>query len=269
MKGVSMNFFSPAWAVAIRHMRLWRRDPNVLLFSLYWPILDILVWGFLGSWIALSSPQTLPFYTEAALLGILLWQVVGRGANVMLVGLCEELWSHNLINLFSLPLKVTQWMAGIIILYGIMTLIIAAVCMGIMSVLYSLPISWMIATFFIFLPPLFLSGIWLGFTCLQFVITFGRRGVELGHVIGWFFLPFSGAYYPVDVLPSWAQKVSMVLPMSYIFEGMRGYVMYGRSFTGNYALGLVLSLFYAMIAIVGFVYCFNRSKKKGLARLDS
>jgi ABC-2 type transport system permease protein len=246
---------------------MWRRDVNYLLANFYWPVLDILVWGFLGSWIAKSQTGTLFNYEVAALLGILLWQVVGRGCNIINAVLSEELWSHNIINLFSLPLALGEWICGALLYYVIMMSLVSIFCMCIMFSLYDVAFWYTIKTFLIFVPPLIFSAIWLGFTCLQIMIIFGKRGVELGYVIGWFFLPFSGAYYPIDVLPAWGKTISTYIPMSYVFQGMRGYVMSGQDPLPYLLKGYLLGILYAAIALIGFVYCFNRSKHKGLARL--
>ena len=47
-----MISFAPIWAIVFRHLYIWQRDVNLLLCGFYWPLLDILIWGFLGSWIA-------------------------------------------------------------------------------------------------------------------------------------------------------------------------------------------------------------------------
>ena len=262
-----MISFASMWAIVVRHMRMWQRDPNLLLGALYWPLLDILVWGFLGSWIQQSQMAQFQNYEVTALLGILLWQVVGRGCNAMSMPLTEELWSNNIVNLFSLPLRTIEWMGGVVLFYAIMMCITTITCMLVMFTLYDVSIWQVLSTFLIFLPPLFFSGIWLGFTLLQIVVTLGKRGIELGHVIAWFFLPFSGAYYPVEVLPHWAQTMSAFLPMSYVFQGMRGYLMRHQDPTPYLIKGYALSILYATCAVILFIYCFNRSKQKGLARL--
>lgn len=110
-------------------------------------------------------------------------------------------------------------------------------------------------------------AIWLGFTCLTIVATLGKRGAELGFVFGWFLLPFSGAYYPIDVLPQWAQTFSTILPMSYVFTGMREYVMKQQDPTLYLMKGYALSIVYASCAVLLFIYSFNRAKRKGLAQL--
>lgn len=262
-----MISFAPIWAIVVRHVRVWRRDPNVLLFGFYWPVLDVLIWGFLGSWIQKSQMVQFHNYEAVALLGILLWQVVGRGCNIMGMALTEELWSNNVVNLFSLPLRTAEWMGGVLLFYAIMMSMTSIFCMFFIFMLYDVSMWYLFSTFLIFLPPLFFSGIWIGFTCLQIMVTLGKRGIELGYVIAWFLLPFSGAYYPVDVLPGWGQMISACLPMSYVFHGMREYLMHQQDPTPYLIQGYALSILYATFSVILFVYCFNRSKKKGLARL--
>ncbi len=262
-----MISWSPIWAVVLRHGRLWRRDFNMLLGSFYWPALDILIWGFLGAWIQRSGGSQFQNYEAAALLAILLWQVVGRGANIIVIAFCEELWNNNIINLFSLPLRTIEWMLGIVLFYAFAMTVTIACSMLLVYSLYNLSFLYMISSFLLFMPPLFLCGIWLGFTCLQIVVTLGKRGVELGFVVAWFLLPFSGAYYPIEVLPKWGQALSTCIPMSYIFTGMRGYLMHQQDPTVYLMKGYAMSIVYAVASALLFLYCFNRSKQKGLARL--
>jgi ABC-2 type transport system permease protein len=262
-----MLSFAPMWAIVLRHTRMWKRDLNFLLSGFYWPLLDILVWGFLGAWIQQSHTTQFHNYEVTALLGILLWQWMGRGCNIMAFALSEELWSNNMLNLFSLPLRTVEWMGGIVLFYVIMMSITSIFCMLVIFILYDVSMWYILSTFLIFWPPLFFSGIWIGFTCLQIIVILGKRGVELGHVVGWALLPFSGAYYPIEVLPRWGQMISAFLPMSYVFQGMRGYLMRQQDPTPYLIKGYALSIFYATCAVILFIYCFNRSKQKGLARL--
>lgn len=256
-----------SFAIVLRHIYVFYNDPNALLFHLYWPILDILIWGYLGLWIQQSQALGFNNYEVIALLGILLWQVVGRGANGIILSLAEELWANNIINIFSLPLHITQWIGGVIILYAITTFISVITCIGVISLLYKISLWYILSTFLIFAPPLFFYGIWLGFTALQIVVMLGKRGTELAYVISWLLLPFSGAYYPTEVLPSWGQKISAFLPMSYVFRGMREYVINQKIPIYCLIKGYILGILYALLALIIFVYCFNRAKQKGLSRL--
>lgn len=255
------------YAIIVRYIKVWKRDLNLLLAMFYWPLLDILIWGYLGAWIQKSQAAGLYQYEVVALLGILLWQIIGRGCCIMIFAFTEELWSHNIVNLFSLPLRVSEWMAGIIGFTALMLCVTSTFCMTMMFMLYDLPVWLVIKTFFIFSPPLFISCLWVGFMCLQILFLLGKRGIELGFVIAWFLSPFSGAFYPIEILPAWAQKLSAILPMSYVFSGMRGYIMHQQDPTVYLIKGYAMSSVYALCSLGLFVYCFNKSKEKGLARL--
>lgn len=197
-----------------------------------------------------------------------MWQIIGRGCNIIAISLCEELWSRNLVNLFSLPLKTFEWIVGIILFNAIMMFILFLFCTGIIYFFYDVSVWYIVSTFFMFMLPLFFSNIGIGFTCLQIIITLGRRGAEFGFITGWVFMPFSGAFYPTEVLPAWAQMLSKFLPMSYVFQGMRKYLMYQQDPTPYLIKGYALSILYAICSLILFVYYFNRSRQRGLVRLS-
>lgn len=258
---------SSSWAVALRHIRMWRRDPNFLLGAFYWPFLDILIWGFVGSWIQQTQNPQFHNYEMVAILCVLLWQCVGRASNALITCFNEELWSHNIINLFSLPLRLIDWIVGVIIFTGIMISMISLSCIFICALLYT--ISWwqLLSVFCMFALPLFMCGVWVSFVALQIIVLLGKRSVELGYVAIWFLLPFSGAYYPVEVLPAWGQKISAVIPMSYIFQGMRAYLMDGQNPAFYIIQGSFMAVLYTALSVILFMYCFKYTKRFGLARL--
>lgn len=253
-------------AITFRYLYLLKRDINLGLAIIYWPILDILTWGFFGSWINNFNIVNAD-YKIIALIGVLMWQVVGRGGNIIGFTICEELWSKNIVNLFSLPLSIIEWIIGVILFYIITSIITFIFSFLFIYFLYDVSIFSLLSNFFIFLPPLILSGIWLGFNCLQSIIFFGKGGIEIGFVLIWFLMPFSGVCYPINVLPIWAQKVSNLIPMSYVFEGMREYFINKNNPIIFIKKAFFISLIYSILSILIFIFLFNRSKKKGLSRL--
>ncbi|MBA3752136.1 hypothetical protein H0X06_05105, partial [Candidatus Dependentiae bacterium] len=137
-----MISFTSMWAVVLRYARVWKRDPNLLLAGFYWPLLDIVIWGFLGSWIQQSRMSEFENYGVIALLAILLWQIVARGCNIMITAISEELWSNNIVNLFSLPLRTVEWMGGLVIFTALMMMATSACCMVMISLLYNVSILY-------------------------------------------------------------------------------------------------------------------------------
>ncbi len=261
-----MNFQS-IWAIVLRHTRLWMRDYNLIMVTLYWPLLDVLVWGFLGAW--MQKMQTAgQNYELVFLLGILLWQVVARTAVWISASLVEEVQAYNIINLFTMPLRITEWMMGITIFALILSSGTALYCIGLMKCFYTISFMKMLSMVIIFGPPLFICGIWLGFLGLQVLVNFGKRGYELMYIFAWATAPFCSAFYPREVLPAWAQVISYCLPMSYVFEAMRSYVLHDINPWPSILFAVCMAALYAASAIIIFVWLFNKSKQKGLARLS-
>lgn len=258
--------FQPIWGIVLRHARLWMHDPNFILSTLYWPLLDVVIWGFLSEW--MQRAQNIPNFAAVTLLGILLLQVSFRAPMIVIMGFLEEIWSNNLVNLFSLPLRLWQWIIGILIFTAIIATCVAVCSIVLIWLLYDIPLAKIVMAFLLFSPPLFMSGIWLGFMGLQAVVIFGKRAQEIGFMICWFFAPFSGAFYPLEALPSWGKTISYFIPMSYVLEGMRKYILADVHPLPYLIKGYTIAALYATLAIALFVYAFNRSKIKGLKRLS-
>lgn len=260
--------FLHIWAVALRHIRLWAKDPNLIMMTFYWPLLDVLIWGFLGSWITQIQQSSTVNYESVFLFSILLWQTNCRACFTTVMGFIEELWASNLVNLFTLPLKLSEWIAGVLTFSLIMSIINAVYCIILLKFFYTIAITKILIVFALFGPALFITGIWLGFLSLHIIAYFGKRAQELAWVLAWGLSPICGVFYPIDVFPPWIQKISYCIPMTYIFAGMREYVINGIFPYKALIYGYGLALLYAIIAILIFAWIFNYSKAKGLARLS-
>jgi ABC-2 type transport system permease protein len=206
-------------------------------------------------------------YRAIALLGILLWQTTVRSASNIFRCLFEELWSRNLVNMFSLPISLGEWIASLILYDAIILVFVIVYCTSLIVFFYNVSIWYIISAVCLFGPPLFFSGIWLGLTCLQLTIYFGKRAEELSWSIPWFFAPFSAAFYPKSVLPAWAQTFSSFLPMSYAFEGMRASLIEHADPTPYIIKAYILSIIYVGGSVLLLYWVFNRTKQKGLSRL--
>jgi ABC-2 type transport system permease protein len=263
-----MLSFHAIIALALRHARLLRRDANYLLSMFYWPLLDVLIWGFLGSYIQNVQTNGYQNYTAVALLCIILWRTTSTSAIVTARAFVEELWSHNLINIVSLPLTLTEWFAGITLYNTLMSCATAVYCTLLIMFFYGLSPALIFGKFVLFAPPLFLSGLALGTLCLAIIAYCGKRAEELLYVFAWFFAPFSAAFYPREILPGWAQMISDALPMSYIFTGLRVSMLSEGDPTPYLIKGYLMAIAYLIIALLAFVFAFHKSKNRGLARLS-
>lgn len=253
------------YAVVLRYTRLIPRDINRLIMVLYWPLIDILIWGLLGAWMTQQNQNA--EYQLNALAVILLWQLVGRLGTELGLVLFEEIWSGNLINFFATPLKLSEWVTAAIVFVSMLISVILVYCSSLIHLIFHVPLIKILPNLLIFGFPLFLSGILLGFCSLNIVLALGKKGSEAAFIVAWGFAPFIGAFYPIEVLPAWAQNISACLPMSYIFEGMRHYIMHGTSPLHNIIIGTAMNIAYLIVMSILFAYMFKRSKNIGLKRL--
>ncbi len=61
----------------------------------------------------------------------------------------------------------------------------------------------------------------LGLVLAGVALVIARHGGPIGEVVGGCLLLFSGAYFPVDILPPFLREIGLVIPVTYWLEGMR------------------------------------------------
>ena len=110
------------WALVMRHIYIWRSSVMRLVDSIYWPAVQMVMWGFMTQYLL---PQA-SFVAQAAgvlLSGLLLWEVVVRGNLSLSIAFLEEMWSRNLGHLFVSPIRSWEMATGIIIAALLRTLL--------------------------------------------------------------------------------------------------------------------------------------------------
>lgn len=252
--------------VFFRYFYVLRKGPQQLSDLFYWPLIDILLWGLTSIWIQKHNPVSdLPLIL---LTGLIFWQVTWRGSVDVSVSLLQELWNRNLVNLFSTPLKVSEWMSGVLLLSFcklVLTVLFGSLVVYLLYALNVFTIGW---AFIPFAASLLLFGWTLGFLAASIIIYWGHQVEAFAWMIGFLFAPFSAVFYPVEILPYWAQVIAWSLPTTYIFEGMRHLLQGGQFPTYDFCMSLGLNFLYLASALLLFKTMFNKTLKKGLARLE-
>jgi ABC-2 type transport system permease protein len=111
---------------------------------------------------------------------------------------------------------------------------------------------------------LFLTGISLGIAASAIVLRLGPASEWLIWPIPMLVSPFAGVFYPVTILPGWMQAVAMLLPPSYVFEGMRSVVAGNPAPWDRLALGGGLALIYLVLACMFFFATYRTVIRTGL-----
>ena len=89
-------------ALVIRHLYLYRRSLPRVMEIIYWPFLDLVVWGFITVYLATFQGQ-MPAVVTFLLGALILWDVLFRSQQGITISFLEEIWARNLMNLFASP----------------------------------------------------------------------------------------------------------------------------------------------------------------------
>ncbi len=258
------------WAVCLRIIFVLRGNPYRLLDILYWPSMEMCLWGFLSislrNQTAAAGGAVAVAGDAAGILigGMLLWDILNRGSLGVSVSFLEELWSRNLANLFVSPLRLYDYIVALLLLSVMRTLagVIPAALLA--MVFYSYNVFSMGIPLVAYFALLLMAGWSVGITCMALILRIGPGAENIAWVAIFFVAPLSGIYYPIAVLPSFLQAVAWALPSAWVFEGMRG-VVYDHVFHWSYfwrALGL--DALYLTLAIGFFVNTFHVARQRGL-----
>jgi ABC-2 type transport system permease protein len=252
-----------AAAIVLRYFYLLRGSPARVLPLFAWVAIDIVLWGFITKY--LNSVSSSGFNFVPALLGaVLLWDFLVRVMQGVTMAFFEDVWSRNFLNIFATPLRIWEYLAGLVISSIATSLVGLAVMLIVAAAVFGLSFFSYGVALVPFLVALFLSGIALG--------VFGSAMVlRLGPAAEWFVWPipavvspFVGVFYPLSTLPSWMQYVAHALPPSYVFEGMRA-VVAGRPVpAATLAWGECLAVAYVLLACWLFARIYRHAVRFGL-----
>ena len=250
-------------AIALRQFYLYRGSPQRVFPIFVWVAVDILLWGFLTRY--LNAVARVDFNFVPALLGaVLLWDFLTRVMQGVTMALFEDVWTRNFLNIFATPLRISEYLAGLVIvavstsfLSLIAMLAFAKAAFGLSFVTYGVALAP-------FLMVLFLTGIALGVAAAATVLRLGPASEWLIWPIPMLVSPFAGVFYPIAVLPGWMRAIAFALPPSYVFEGMRAVVDGKPAPWDRLALGGSLALAYLVLACLFFFWMYRVVIRTGL-----
>jgi ABC-2 type transport system permease protein len=249
-------------ALLLRHAYLMRSSPTRLFDLMYWPLLQMVVWGFITVFLARHSSWMVQ--AGGLLIGaVLLWDVLVRGQFGMTLSLLEEMWSRNLANLFVSPLRPFEFAIALMILSMVRALfgVVPAALLAIPLFAYSifdlgLPLLafWAVLTMFAWGVGMMISAA---------LIRFGLSAESYAWASIFVLAPISGVYYPIDTLPHWLRPVSWSLPSTHVFEGMRVLVIDHAFRWDLLGSALALNVVYLALGLGLFLFAFRRARERG------
>jgi ABC-2 type transport system permease protein len=232
-------------AIMLRHFFLWRGSWTRLFDLVYWPVLQVMIWGFMTEFLAGKSSWVAQ--AGGVFIGaVLLWDVLVRGQFGMTLSMLEEMWSRNLANLFVSPLRPWEFAVALMSL-SILRSLIGVVPAALLAIpLFGYSVFELGLPLLAFWSLLLVFGWAIGLALCGLLLRFGLAAESYAWASVFLLAPFSGVYYPVATLPGWLQPLAWCLPTTHVFEGMRAAMVDG-TFRWELMLG-ALALDLACIA---------------------
>ena len=249
-------------AMVLRYLYLLRSSWSRVLELIYWPAVQLLVWGFLQFYIAQNSG----FFARAGgvfIGAVMMWDILFRGQLGFSISFLEEMWSRNLANLMISPLRPIEFVMALMVM-SIVRLAIGMVPVSLLAIaffgfnIYGLGLA--LAAFFM---NLMLTSWSVGLVVSGLVMRNGMGAESLAWTMMFLIMPVICVYYPVSVLPDWLQWLAWALPPTYVFEGMRALIL-EQQFRADLMIGaFALNAVYFAIAVATFLALLRSARRIG------
>jgi ABC-2 type transport system permease protein len=261
------------WGLIYRHLCLYRRSWPRLVELAYWPILQMCIWGFTASFItsrAVMGQQGagrhdagLLVAATALLAGVLLWEVAIRSQMGVAISFLEEIWSRNLAHVFISPLRPWELIMGLV---GVATLrVIAGILPAIVVayLLYAFNLFALGPVLVLFFANLMIMGWAVALGVVSLILRHGAGAEALAWSLLFGLTPLSAVFYPVSALPGWLQPVSLAIPATHVFQGMRAALLNGHVAWGEMLWAIGLNVVWLGAAGLLFASQFRAARVRG------
>jgi ABC-2 type transport system permease protein len=256
--------FSPrrVGAIVLRNLYLLRSSWPRLAELVYWPAVQLLVWGFLQTFIARNAST--PILVAGTFIGsVLLWDVLFRGQIGFSVSFLEEMWARNMGNLMMSPLRPFELVLALMV----MSLIRLAIGVGPVTLAALLLFNFNLYGLGLVLVAFFLNLIltsWaVGIVVSGLVLRHGMGAESLAWTLMFLMMPLACVYYPVSTLPALIQTVAWLLPPTYVFEGMRAVLIEGVVRNDLMVWAFCLNIAYFAAATLVFAGLLESARRRG------
>ncbi len=250
-------------ALLQRQLYLYRRSLIRSLEIVYWPVMDLLVWGFLSVYVRQlrgGAGAAVAFLLG----GMILWDIFFRVQQAISVSFLEDVWSRNLVNVFVTPISTVEFLSATMLL-GVMKIAIIGTLLAVLALaLY----AFNIFHYSVALLPLVLNLIvaaWsMGIITTALILRYGHGAEALAWAIPFLFQPLSAVFYPVAVLPRAIQRIAWMLPTTHAFEGMRTVLAGGPLPWGHVGWAAATNVALLAIAVAVFARVMATARELGL-----
>jgi ABC-2 type transport system permease protein len=249
-------------AMLLRYLYLLRSSWPRALELVYWPTIQMIVWGFMTEFLQTNSSYVARAF-GVLLAAVLLWDVLFRGQLGVSMSFLEEMWARNLGHLSVSPLRPYEWILSLLAMSFIRVMIGVLPAALLAIPLYHYSVFTLGLPLLAFFLNLLVMGWALGLMICALILRHGQGAESMAWLAVFVLSPISGIYYPVSVLPGWLQWVAGALPSAHVFEGMRAVLFDGIFRWDHFAAAVALNLLYILLGALLFLAAFRDARHRG------
>jgi ABC-2 type transport system permease protein len=256
-----MKFYR-IYALYLRHFYLIKSSFPRWLDLIYWPTIQIVLWGFISKFFTMYSD----FYNHTVgviLTAAILYDFLFRSSISFNMLFLEEIWSRNFTNLFIAPLKVSEIITALTATALIRTLIGIVPAVMLASPFFGVSLLNLGPALMLLLLSLYAFGLSLGLLVVSGLLRFGPAFENVAWSSLFLLAPLGCIYYPLSILPDGLQLLAKALPLVYIFEEVRSILLNNVVNYNNILSALILNLIYFTLSIIVFYSAFREARKRG------
>ena len=250
------------YGLFLRHFFLIKSSLPRLLDLIYWPSIQIILWGFISKFFSIYSS----YYNNTVgviLTCAILYDILFRSSISFNMLFLEEIWSRNFTNLFIAPLKLKEIITSLIFTALVRTLIGLVPAIILTSPLFGVSILNLGIPLFLLFLSLYIFGITLGLFVSAGLLRFGPSFENIAWSSLFLLAPLGCIYYPLEILPDFFQIIAKGLPLVYIFDEARNILLNDYINYKNLKIAYLLNLIYLSFGIILFYFSFLKARMKG------
>jgi ABC-2 type transport system permease protein len=221
-----------------RHAYVLWRAPHRWFDIAFWPLMDVILFGSLGTFVAQQSGETenaVPYL----LAGIMMFHILFQSQIAVATGFMEETWSRNLLNVLTTPVTEVEYVSGTAI-FGLAKVMLALTTLSLTAFGFFRfdlgAVGWALVPIALILT---IVGWGVGIANIGIVLRFGQGAEILIWGSNFVLMALSGVFNPVEALPGALQPIARVLPSTYAFAALRDVLAGEPLDTSDIAAGLV------------------------------
>ena len=259
---------SVVWSELVKNIKSLLAYPTIIIFWAIFPVFwfipfilqgQALVGGIESASFAelTGSGEYIPFIVIGAVLNSYVSTLLyGMGENIR-----KEAYQGTLDYVLVAPGSQVYVLIGKALSESLSSTIFAVSQVAISVLLFGMSITLGVIVPVFFIIILLILGLYGMALILAAFSLMYKQSYDISESIGYIFYIFAPVRYPIESLPTWAQTLGMIIPLTYALIILRSIIILGTDLSAVY-LEVILLLFIDAILLFAGFYLFSWMEKK-------